>query len=115
VIFRGRGEYLFRLVAYQGDNVLESYEKTFRIAPQLEEGANLEVNHEFLKRLSEKAGGTYVREDQADKLIEMLSSRLSGKTIIVETPLVQAGPYFALLLLVIMISEWILRRKMNLF
>ncbi|MDP6355188.1 MAG: VWA domain-containing protein [Planctomycetota bacterium] len=115
VIFRGRGEYLFRLVAYQGDYVLESYEKTFRIAPQLEEGANLEVNHEFLKRLSEKAGGTYVREDEADKLVEMLSSRLSGKTIIVETPLVQAGPYFALLLLVIMISEWVLRRKMNLF
>jgi len=113
--FRERADYHFRLVAYQGDHVLETYKKQFPVAAQLPEGARLELNESFLKKLAEDGGGSYFREDEASRLPELFSEKNSRKVTVEETPLAEAGPWFLLLVLALLAGEWILRRKFNLF
>jgi hypothetical protein len=112
--FKERGEYVFRLVAYQGENVLESYEKTQPVAPLLAEGSRLELDEEGLKKLAEKGGGMFLRESEAGQLAKNLAARLWQKTTLSEMPLAQAGPWFVLIVLGLLASEWWMRRKMNL-
>jgi uncharacterized membrane protein len=114
-LFRDRGDYDFRLVAYQGDRVLEAYEKTFAIAPRVEEGSRLELDEVFLKRLATLGGGAYYREADAGQFIERIASRPLRKIAVEESSLVEAGPWFVLVFLAVLVLEWTLRRKVNLF
>ena len=109
-----RGEYAFRLVAYQGDQVLETYEKILPVAPPLAEGSRLELDADMLRKLAEKTGGNYFHETQAAEIGKTLASRFLEKSITTETPLVTAGPPFAVLVLALCLIEWWLRRKANL-
>jgi uncharacterized membrane protein len=84
--FRERGEHVFRLVAYQNDRVLETYEKDLAIAPLLSEGSRLELDEPFLQQLAQRGGGAYFRETDADQLLQRM-----------------------------LVCEWILRRKTGLF
>ena len=113
--FRERGEYVFRVVAYQGDKVMDTYEKTLPIAPLLAEGAHLEVDDEYLKKLAEKGGGGYAREADVDQFVRKLATGLWQKTVTVEAPLAEKGPWYAIAILGILVLEWILRRRLNLF
>jgi uncharacterized membrane protein len=113
--FRERGEYAFRLVAYQGERVLESYEKNLAIAPLLSEGSRLEVDEPFLRQLAQQGGGAYFRETDADQLLQRIGGRHSRRAALQESSLVEAGPWFLLALLALLVLEWILRRKMGLF
>jgi hypothetical protein len=113
--FRDRGDYGFRLVAYQGDRVLEAYEKTFPIAPRLDEGSRLELDEVFLKRLAGLGGGVYYREAEAGQFLERVASRPLRKVVVEESSLVEAGPWFVLVFLAVLVLEWTLRRKANLF
>ncbi|MBI4027404.1 MAG: hypothetical protein HY360_20630 [Verrucomicrobia bacterium] len=108
-----RGVHQFRLVAYQADSVLESYEKTLSVAPLLEEGSRPEVNELFLGELARKGAGILVREKELDRLIENLS-RTVQKESGSEIPITQAGGIFLSLVLAVMILEWFVRRRMNL-
>ena len=112
--FKERGEYGFRLVAYQGEAVVDSYEKLVPVAPPLAEGSRLELDEDALKKLSERSGGAYFHESQADEIGKTLAARFLEKSITTETPLVTAGPYFAMLVLALCGIEWWLRRKANL-
>ena len=113
--FRDRGDYSFRLVAYQGDRVLEAYEKTFSIAPQLEEGSRLELDEVFLKRLAALGGGVYLRESEAGQFPERAAVRPLRQVAVEESSLVEAGPWFVLVFLAVLVLEWTLRRKASLF
>jgi uncharacterized membrane protein len=113
--FRDRGDYNFRLVAYQGERVLEAYEKSFPIAPRLDEGARLELDEVFLKNLAALGGGVYYREDEAGQFLERVASHPLRKVMVEESPLVEAGPWFVLVFLAALVLEWTLRRKVNLF
>jgi hypothetical protein len=113
--FRARGDYAFRLVAYQGDRVLEACEKTFPIAPRLEEGSRLELDEVFLKRLASLGGGVYFREDQAGQFLERVAGHPLRKLAVEESSLVEAGPWFVLVFLAVLVLEWTLRRRANLF
>jgi uncharacterized membrane protein len=113
--FRERGDYNFRLVAYQGERVLETYEKTFPVAPRLEEGSKLELDEVFLKNLAGLGGGAYYREDEAGQFVERAASHPLRKVVVEESPLVEAGPWFVLAFLAVLVLEWTLRRKVNLF
>ncbi len=113
--FRERGEYQFRLVAYQGDSLLETYEKTMRIAPRMDEGARLEVDEVFLRKLAERSGGKYFREEDSVGLAKELSAGVARRKQLVERPLAQTGPWYALMILTLLVTEWVLRRKSNLF
>jgi uncharacterized membrane protein len=113
--FRDRGDYDFRVVAYQGDRVLEAYEKAFAIGPRVEEGSRLELDEVFLKRLATLGGGDYYREDEAGQFPERVAGLPLRKVAVGESALVEAGPWFALVFLAILVLEWTLRRKANFF
>ncbi len=113
--FRERGDYDFRLVAYQADRVLESYEKDFSVTPLVAEGSRLEVDAVFLKKLADKGGGAYFNEADANQFIQRVAAKSLRKVTVEESSLVEAGPWFALAFLGVLVFEWILRRKMGLF
>ena len=112
---RERGDYNFRLVAYQGARVLETYEKNFPVAPLLPEGSRLETDELFLKKLAEAGNGVYFRERDAGQLPERLAGKSSRKVTVEESSLAEAGPWFLVAFLAVLVFEWILRRRINLF
>ena len=88
--------------------------KTLRIAPLADEGSRLELDEDFLRRLAERASGAYYHEKDADQFIKRVSTGLAQKSVFIESSLVQAGPWFALLFLALLVAEWFLRRRKNL-
>jgi uncharacterized membrane protein len=115
MVFRTRGEYVFEVQAFVGEKLLESYEKTLRVGPVLNEGAKLEVDHAFLDYLATQSGGAYFREGDFSKLIETLRGRVVEQAVTMDVPLVQHNYVYIIVLLLILACEWTLRRKMNLF
>jgi len=115
VRFHERGDYNFRLVAYQGGRVLETYEKNFPVALQVAEGSRLEVDEVFLKKLAESGGGAYFREREANQLPARFSVKNSRKVTVEESSLAEAGLWFLFVFLAGLVCEWILRRKLGLF
>jgi len=115
MVFRTRGEYLFEVKAFVGEKLLESYEKTLRVGPMLNEGAKLEVDHAFLDYLATQSGGAYFREGDFSKLVETLRGRVVEQAVALDVPLVQHNYVYIIMLLLILAFEWTLRRKMNLF
>jgi len=112
--FKERGEYLFRLVAYQGNQGSESYEKTFLVSALLHEGANLELDEQYLKQTAEKGSGLYINEKRINMLIKVLQEKMAHKTMLIETSLIHSKPFFLILILLLLITEWLLRRQQNL-
>ncbi len=115
MVFSKRAEYLFEVQAYVGEKLLESYEKTLVVGPGLNEGANLEVDHAFLNDLAMRSGGAYFRETDFENLVETLRSKVIDYAVSVEIPLVQDKYIYILIFLGILMLEWTMRRKMNLF
>ena len=115
MVFRKRGEYVFHVDAFVGEKPLESYEKTLRVGPLLNEGAKLEVDHAFLDYLATQSGGAYFRERDFGKLAETLRDRIVEQAVTVDVPLVQHNYVYIVVLLMVLAVEWTLRRKMNLF
>lgn len=113
--FRERGDYDFRLVAFQGGRALETYEKNFPVAPLLPEGSRLEVDELFLKKLADSGGGAYFRETEANQLPARLAKINSRQETVEESSLAEAGPWFVLAFLGVLVFEWVLRRRLNLF
>jgi uncharacterized membrane protein len=109
-----RGDYLFKVAAYRGDALQETYEKTLRVAPLVDEGARTELDEAFLRRLAERGGGAYYHEKDARQFLRRVATGLAQKSVFVESSLVQAGPWFAGLLLGLLVLEWFLRRRKNL-
>jgi hypothetical protein len=115
MVFSRRAEYLFEVQALVGEKLIESYEKTLVVGPSVNEGANLEVDHAFLDNLAMRSGGSYFRENELDNLVESLRSRIIDYAVSVEIPLVQDKYIYILIFLAILMLEWMMRRKMNLF
>jgi len=115
MVFGRRGMYRVKLTAYRDEEAVESYEKVFMIAPGLAEGTRLEVDETFLSALAQRAAGRFFREKDAGQLIDYLRGRNLEKTIVSDLSLIHGQPYFAVLFLSVLVAEWALRRKMNLF
>jgi hypothetical protein len=114
VNFSRSAQYRFELDALEGDQVLESYQKTIVVGARLNEGANLEVDHAFLNSLAAQAGGRYFREGEFENLIGTLRSRILSRTVSMEIPLIEDNYVYILLFIGILVLEWIIRRRMNL-
>ena len=110
----GSARYRFELQAFLGEQMLESYEKTIVVGTRLNEGANLEVDHAFLNNLAAKAGGRYFQETEFDNLIATLRSRILSRVASMEIPLIEDKYIYILIFIGILITEWIIRRRMNL-
>ncbi len=81
----------------------------------MNEGANLEVDHAFLDNQAKRSGGAYFRETDFENLVETLRSKVIDYAVSVEIPLVQDKYIYILIFLGILMLEWTMRRKMNLF
>ena len=114
VSFAKSDQYVFELQALVGEQVLESYQRTIAVGTKLNEGANLEVDHAFLSSLASQGGGMYFPETQFDSLIGTLRSKILGRVVTMEIPLIQDKFIYIVIFLGILILEWIIRRKMNL-
>jgi len=115
MVFSKRANYLFEVQAYVGEKLLESYEKMLVVGPGVNEGANLEVDHAFLDNLAMRSGGAYFQETDFENLVEVLRNRVMDYAVSMEIPLVQDKYIYILIFLGILMLEWTMRRKMNLF
>jgi uncharacterized membrane protein len=113
--FPKRGLYQFKLTAFRAQEAIETYEKAIAAAPLLPEGARLELNGAFLGELARKGGGLYVAESDAGRLLDHLAQRSTQRFIVTETSLVHGGPWFLVVFVAVLVAEWVLRRKLNLF
>jgi uncharacterized membrane protein len=114
-VFPERGEYTVAVSAFVGEKLLESYEKVLHIRPVVNEGARLDVDHAFLDYLATQTGGAYFRESDFGRLAERLRDRIEEQAVTVDVPLVQFNYLYIAAMLIVLIVEWIVRRKMNLF
>jgi uncharacterized membrane protein len=112
--FKNRGEYVFKLAAYQKNAPIESYEKTLRVAPLLDEGTKLDLDEAFLGRLAERMGGSYIRAGEVERLAAQLKTGLLDRRSFLETSVVHSGPWYFLAILLLFVVEWILRRRFHL-
>jgi hypothetical protein len=112
--FARSAQYVFELQALVGDQVLESYSRRIAVGAKLNEGANLEVDHAFLNSLASQGGGMYFPETQFESLIGTLRSRILGRVVSMEIPLIEDSYIYIIIFVGILVLEWIIRRKMNL-
>jgi len=115
MVFSETAGYLFEADAYRGEELIESYEKTFVVGTGPNEGANLEIDHAFLDNLARQTGGIYVREGDFDTLIDRIKAGILSEAATMEIPLVQDRYLYLIVFLLILMAEWFLRRRMNLF
>ncbi len=109
-----RGDYTFRLSAYAGANLAESYERALPVEPLLEEGASPELKDAYLKEIAARANGVYAPEKDLGPVRDFLRQRIVSQKAAVAVPLVDYRDIFPVLILVILVVEWVLRRRLNL-
>ena len=112
--FAQRGDYVFRLSAYSGANLAESYERALPVEPLLEEGASPELKDAYLKDIAAHANGIYAYEKDLDPVQAFLRERIVSQSAAVTVPLVNFWNIFPVLIVLILIAEWFLRRRLNL-
>ena len=112
--FAGRGEHTFNLTAFAGSQSVETYRRTFQVEPLVEEGANPELKEAYLRDLAARAHGLYVSEKDTAPVQAFLTDQMVVRTSATALPLVQMGNVFPLLALLLLLAEWLLRRRINL-
>lgn len=113
LFFPEKGEYSIRVVAYQKDKILETYEKKILIEPLLPEGSRLEVKEKFLTSLASKTDGFFMPESQSRLFFSKIRERFLSIKNIKEISLVKETPFF-FMILGMLVLEWTIRRSMNL-
>jgi uncharacterized membrane protein len=71
-----RGDYTFRLSAYTGANLAESYERVLPVEPMLEEGASPELKEAYLREITARANGVYAYEKDLDPIKAFLRQQI---------------------------------------
>jgi uncharacterized membrane protein len=107
------GIYEVSVEALQGDETLGVQKTNFRIAPSNEEFHNAILNSDLLKRLAQDTGGRYYTPEALDALPEDISIIDTGSSRVEEKELWDM-PFLFLLLLGLLSSEWILRKRKGL-
>lgn len=120
VTFPERGDYIVEMEAKAGDQSLDKYQRTLHVGSTLNEGAELAVDHAFLENLASRGGGYYEPEGNADQLIERLKAKVMATSSPQDLPLVrkpdilfQTLPLYVLLVMLVLVGEWVMRRRMN--
>jgi uncharacterized membrane protein len=109
-----RGDYTFHLSAYAGANLAEGYERILPVEPLLEEGASPELKEAYLREIAMKANGIYAHEKDIAPIQAFLREKIVSQQSSVAVPLVDFWNIFAILVMIILVSEWLLRRRLNL-
>jgi len=109
-----RGDYTFHLSAYAGANLAESYDRVLPVEPLLEEGASPELKEAYLRDIAARANGVYTGEKDLAPIRAFLRGQIVSQQSSVATPLVNVWNIFPFGVMIILIGEWLLRRRLNL-
>ena len=109
-----RGDYTFHLSAYAGSTLAEAYERALPVEPMLEEGASPELKEDYLRGIASRAKGVYTGEKDLAPVEAFLRGQVVSRQSIVTVPLVNFWNILPALVLVILVIEWFLRRRLNL-
>jgi len=109
-----RGDYTFRLSAYAGANLAESYERVLPVEPLLEEGASPELKQAYLREIATRANGVYTGEKDLEPVRAFLREQIVSEQSSVAVPLVNFWDIFPVAVILILVGEWLLRRRLNL-
>ncbi|MCE0498593.1 MAG: hypothetical protein LV481_11665 [Methylacidiphilales bacterium] len=109
-----RGDYTFRLSAYSGATLAENYEKDLPVEPLLTEGASPELKEAYLREIAARARGVYVGEKDLEPMKTFLREQIVSQGSSVVVPLVNFWNIFPIVVMLILVGEWLLRRRLNL-
>jgi hypothetical protein len=86
---------------------------SFKVEP-LETGelTQLSVNEELLRQMSAITGGQYLREENIDRLVDLLAPMSQGRVVETDTVLWQSYWWFVPIVLLLTI-EWIIRKRIG--
>jgi uncharacterized membrane protein len=112
--FGARGDYTFRLTAYSGSSVAENYERVVSVEPLVEEGANPELKEAYLRDIATRVHGIYTDEHHLDPVAAFLRQQVMAEQPAVAVPIVDFWNIFAMVVILILVIEWIIRRRYNL-
>jgi uncharacterized membrane protein len=109
-----RGDYTFRISAYSGTTLAESYERTLPVEPLLDEGASPELKDTYLKAIAARARGVYTYEKDLKPMEAFLREQIVSQQSTIVVPAVNFWNIFPFLVIIILVGEWFLRRRFNL-
>jgi uncharacterized membrane protein len=109
-----RGDYTFRLSAYTGASLAESYERELPVKPLLEEGASPELKDAYLHEIATRAKGVYAGENDLTTVKAFLREQVVSQQSYAVVPLVNFWNIFPIVVILILVAEWVLRRRLNL-
>jgi len=109
-----RGDYMFHLSAYSGTTLAESYERLLPVEPMVEEGANPELKEAYLREIAKQAKGVYAEERNLAPIKAFLREQVSSQQGSAPVSLVNFRNIFPILILLLLLAEWTLRRRFNL-
>ena len=99
--------------AVSGTDVLARLESGLVVQPRPTEGSRLEVDVPFLTDLAGRSGGTAAVED-ASPIVRAIRGQLAQSAVTVEQPLVQKSYVFPVIVLLVLVAEWLVRRRFDL-
>jgi uncharacterized membrane protein len=109
-----RGDYTFRLSAYSGANLAESYERALTVQPLIDEGASPELKDAYLRAIATKARGIYTGEADLAPVEAFLREQVVAQQSSITLPLANFKNILALAIIALLIAEWLFRRRLNL-
>jgi uncharacterized membrane protein len=109
-----RGDYTFHLSAYNGATLAENYERDLPVEPLLDEGASPELKEAYLREIAARARGIYTPEKDLKPMEALLRERIISQKSTIVIPLVNFWNIFPFLVILLLITEWLLRRRFNL-
>jgi uncharacterized membrane protein len=104
------GSYLAEVTAQQGAQDLGQDVLTFQRTDGVAENFRTEQNRDLLEKLSSQTDGRYWRPQELSKLPSEISYSEAGITVR-ETEALWDMPVIFFLILILLLSEWLLRRK----
>lgn len=113
-IFREAGDYTFVVKASVGEKELETYSKKLSVKIHHVEGSVLEVPHNELEAVAARTGGQYYREQEAMDFVEHLNREFVSQSVTKEIPLIQIYGIYFILILMLLVLEWMIRKKKSL-
>ena len=80
----------------------------------LEQGASPELKEAYLREIASRANGVYAYEKDIEPVRAFLRQQIVSQQSSIPVPLVNFWNIFPLLAILILVGEWLLRRRLNL-
>ncbi|GAB6165819.1 glutamine amidotransferase [Thermostilla marina] len=109
----GNGTLEIEVTALLGDQELKAEKIVVEVGRPYLEFEKLDLAEEMLAQIAGESGGRYVHISTADHLIDQLDRSVRKKKVYVERPLFWP-PLFWALFVVVLTTEWVLRRRFQL-